>query len=314
MIAKRRSSESPSETSVVRHRRKSRVRSSTLFAWVIFAPALFIVIAITILPVLRAVELSLHETSFLTQGEFIGLENYYLFFSQPEGLNSTYRTLIFTLGSIALTLPLGIGLALVLNQRFWGRTAVRTLLILPWVVSQLLAGLMWRWNVSPDIGAFGFLLTSAAGERTDVLADPTTAMWTLIIVNVWRTYPYVMVLALAALQTIPREIQESARVEGASRWQEFRFITLPLIASTLLIATIVLTINAVNMVDLPLVMTGGGPVNGTDLLGLKVYREAFTLNRIGFSSAIAVVMFAINVLISILYIRVLRGDRGATTS
>lgn len=284
-------------------------KTPTPFAWALILPAFALVIVVTVLPVARAFQLSLHETEFLSVGEFVGLDNYLAFFTNPAGLAGIWRTIVFTVGSLALAMPIGVGLALLLNRRFKGRVLVRTLLILPWVVSQLLAGLMWRWTVSPDIGPFGFILSAINGERTDVLADPSTAMLTLILVNVWRTFPYAMVLTLAALQSIPEEIRESARVEGASAFQELRFITLPLIRSTLLIATIVLTINAVNMVDLPLVMTGGGPVNGTDLLGLRVYREAFTLNRIGFASAIAVVMFIINVLISIVYVRVLRGDK-----
>lgn len=290
-----------------RGRRASR--EGIPFAWALIVPALALVLAVTVLPVARAFELSLHATEFLNTGEFVGFDNYLAFFQDPAGMAGIGRTIVFTIGSLALTMPIGVGLALLLNQKFRWRGLVRTLLILPWVVSQLLAGLMWRWSVSPDIGPFGFILTAINGERTDVLANPTTAMFTLILVNVWRTYPYAMVLALAALQSIPEEIRESARVEGASAFQELRLITLPLIRSTLLIATIVLTISAVNMVDLPLVMTGGGPVNGTDLLGLRVYREAFTLDRIGFASAIAIVMFIINVLISIVYVRVLRADR-----
>ncbi|MCU1440557.1 MAG: hypothetical protein JWP85_1554 [Rhodoglobus sp.] len=297
------------DSSPARKRARRSAKGATTFAWGLILPAFALVLAVTVLPVARAFELSLHATEFLNAGEFVGLDNYISFFSDPSGLAGIGRTIAFTVGSLALTMPIGVGLALLLNRRFRGRTLVRTLLILPWVVSQLLAGLMWRWSVSPDIGPFGFILSAINGERTDVLANPTTAMLTLIVVNVWRTYPYAMVLALAALQSIPEEIRESARVEGASAFQELRLITLPLIRSTLLIATIVLTINAVNMVDLPLVMTGGGPVNGTDLLGLRVYREAFTLDRIGFASAIAVVMFIINVLISIVYVRVLRGDR-----
>lgn len=304
----------PITPAALRERRQSGLlrrgsKGALGFAWALTIPAFLLVLAVTVMPVARAFELSLHTTEFLNTGEFVGFENYVKFFTDPSGAASIGRTILFTIGSLVLTMPIGVGLALLLNRRFKWRTLVRTLLILPWVVSQLLAGLMWRWSVSPDIGPFGFILTAINGERTDVLADPSSAMLTLILVNVWRTYPYAMVLALAALQSIPEEVRESAWVEGASAFQELRFITLPLIRSTLLIATIVLTINAINMVDLPLVMTGGGPVNGTDLLGLKVYREAFTLDRIGFASAIAVIMFLINVLISIVYVRVLRNDR-----
>lgn len=133
-------------------------------------------------------------------------------------------------------------------------------------------------------------------------------MITLIVVNVWRTFPFAMVLILAALQTIPVEIYEAAELDGAGEFRRLISVTIPMISGTLLIALIMVTINCVNMVDLPLILTGGGPVHATDILGLKVYREAFFLNRFGYASAIAMIMLAINAVISIAYIRVLRRE------
>jgi ABC-type sugar transport system permease subunit len=121
-------------------------------------------------------------------------------------------------------------------------------------------------------------------------------------------YPYAMILTLAALTTIPKELFEAATVDGAGPWQRFIYVTIPMIQSTLLVVLIVLSVNAVNMIELPLILTGGGPVSATELLGLRVYREAFVLHNLGYASSIAVVMFGLNVLMSIAYLRVLRNE------
>jgi ABC-type sugar transport system permease subunit len=272
-------------------------------------PSVLIVLLITFLPIAQAIRLSLNETFFLEQGIYIGLQNYIQFFStdlsSPKNISNT---LIFAVGSLVLTFPLAIGLALILKQNFPGRTIIRTILILPWVVSQLLSSLMWRWVLSPDIGPLGYWLTKVAGYRFDTLGQINTAMLGMIITNVWRTFPYAMVLILAALMTIPNELYEAARVDGAGAWNRLRYITLPMIRSTLLIVMIVLSVNAINMIELPLILTGGGPVQATELLGLRVYREAFVLQHLGYASSIAVVMFSINALMSIAYIRVLRSE------
>jgi ABC-type sugar transport system permease subunit len=131
----------------------------------------------------------------------------------------------------------------------------------------------------------------------------------VIIANVWRTFPYAMILTLAALQTIPNDLYEAAKIDGAGRWNLFRFVTFPMIQNTFLIATIILSIHYFNMIELPLVLTGGGPVNRTELLGLRVYREAFVLFKYGFGSAVAMLMFVVNIVVSLAYIRILRAER-----
>jgi ABC-type sugar transport system permease subunit len=142
----------------------------------------------------------------------------------------------------------------------------------------------------------------------DLLGSPDTAMLGVVVANVWRTFPYAMILTLAALQTIPAELYEAAKIDGAGRWNLFRFVTFPMIQNTFLIATIILSIHYFNMIELPLVLTGGGPVNRTELLGLRVYREAFVLFKYGFGSAVAMLMFVVNIVVSLIYIRILRAE------
>jgi multiple sugar transport system permease protein len=289
-------------------RRRDRGVPGAAFPLALMLPAVLLVVCITFLPILQAVALSFRETNFLQAGRFIGLRHYQALFADPLTWQNLLNSFTFTFGSLALSLPLALGLALLLNRAFPGRGLFRTILILPWVVSQLLAALLWRWLDSPLLGAVAYVLGVLAGTRVDILGDPSTAMLGVIVANVWRTFPYAMILTLAALQTIPAELYEAAKIDGASRFNLFRYVTFPMIQNTFLIATIILTIHYFNMIELPLVLTGGGPVNRTEVLGLRVYREAFMLFKFGFGSAIAMLMFGVNILVSLTYIRVLRAE------
>jgi ABC-type sugar transport system permease subunit len=272
-------------------------------------PAVMLVVGVTCLPILQAITLSFRETKFLQFGRFIGFRHYVAFFSDPVSRQTLLNSCMFTFGSLALALPLALGLALLLNHPFRGRAVFRTILILPWVVSQLLTALLWRFLDTPLLGPVAYVLEQLAGGRVDLLGNPDTAMLGVIIANVWRTFPYAMILTLAALQTIPNDLYEAAKIDGAGRWNLFRFVTFPMIQNTFLIATIILSIHYFNMIELPLVLTGGGPVNRTELLGLRVYREAFVLFKYGFGSAVAMLMFVVNIVVSLAYIRILRAER-----
>jgi multiple sugar transport system permease protein len=272
-------------------------------------PAVMLVVGVTFLPILQAITLSFRETKFLQFGRFIGFRHYVAFFSDPVSRQTLLNSCMFTFGSLALALPLALGLALLLNHPFRGRAVFRTILILPWVVSQLLTALLWRFLDTPLLGPVAYVLEQLAGGRVDLLGNPDTAMLGVIIANVWRTFPYAMILTLAALQTIPNDLYEAAKIDGAGRWNLFRFVTFPMIQNTFLIATIILSIHYFNMIELPLVLTGGGPVNRTELLGLRVYREAFVLFKFGFGSAVAMLMFVVNIVVSLAYIRILRAER-----
>jgi ABC-type sugar transport system permease subunit len=271
-------------------------------------PAVSLVLLVTFFPILQSIGLSFRETSYLQTGGYIGFRHYRNFFADTLSALNLRNSFVFTFGSLSLSLPLALGLALLLNRPFPGRTFFRTMLILPWVVSQLLTALLWRWLDSPLLGPIAYLLGALLDTRVDVLGDPSTAMGGVIAANVWRTFPYAMILVLAALQTIPYELYEAARIDGAGRWNVFRYVTFPMIQNTFLIATIILSIHYFNMIELPLVLTGGGPVNRTELLGLRVYREAFVLFKFGYGAAIAMIMFVINIVVSLAYVKILRAE------
>ena len=277
-------------------------------AWIFLAPALILVFGVTFLPIVRGVEVSLYKTEFLKQVAFVGFDQYIKFFTEGQAGEIILRTLIFTAGSLVLTFPIAVGLALLLNVKMRFRAVMRTIFMLPWIVSVLLTALMWVWLVEPSVGPISYIVSSLIGQPFVPLGSGPTAMATLIVANAWRTYPFVMILTLAALQSVSKELLEAAAVDGAGRVKRFMHVTLPSIRGSLLVSLIISTVNSINMVELPLVMTGGGPVSSTELLGLSAYREAFVLNDFGFSAAIGVVMFAINIVIAIVYIRVMRTE------
>jgi ABC-type sugar transport system permease subunit len=166
--------------------------------------------------------------------------------------------------------------------------------------------LLWEWLANDLYGPISYIIELLGFGHVTFLSDPGGAMAILVLANVWHTYGFTMILVLATLQTIPSELYEAARCDGANGWQSFRWITFPLLAQTLLVAIIMQTLNDVNMVVLPLVLTGGGPFGATELLGVRVYKEAFENWNMGLASALSVIMFAMNMVLTLVYIRVLK--------
>ena len=279
------------------------------FEYVLLLPALAVAALVVLYPIVYAVDLSLHETSFLEKGAFVGLRHYTAFFGSTAGWQVLKNSLVLVLGSTALAIPIGLGLALLLHMKIRLKTAFRMVLVIPWVISQVITALLWKWILNVQFGLTR-LVTDALGLLPiDFVGEFETAMPTLILVNVWRTFPFAMLLLLAALQTVPRELHEAAEIDGAGAWSRFRHVTLPLIKSTLLVVAIMLSLSYFNHVDLPLILTGGGPLGETRILALAAYEEAFVFNKMGYGSAIAVVVFAVNILLSLVYMRLLRTER-----
>ena len=279
------------------------------FEYCLLLPALAVAALVVFYPIVFAVDLSLHETSFLTKGAFIGLQHYATFFGSAGGWQVLKNSLVLVLGSTALAIPIGLGLALLLHMKIRLKAAFRMILVLPWVISQVITALLWKWILNVQFGLTR-LLTDALGLLpVDFVGEFETAMPTLILVNVWRTFPFAMLLLLAALQTVPRELHEAAEIDGAGAWARFRHVTLPLIKSTLQVVAIMLGLSYFNHLDLPLILTGGGPLGETRILALAAYEEAFVLNKMGYGSAIAMVVFTVNILLSLAYLRLLRTER-----
>jgi multiple sugar transport system permease protein len=271
------------------------------------SPAILLVLAVSFYPVLFAVRRSLYATRYMDLGKFIGLGNYAQFLGRGAGWDNIVNSLVYTGASLCVALPLGFILALILNQSLPCRAAIRTVLILPWIVSQTIVALLWGWLLNPNYGPVSYLAGAWFLRRLDIYGTPEWAMVGVVLANVWQSYAFPMVLLLAALQTIPPEVVEAARVDGASVWSTFWRITVPLVRPTFLITAIMLTLHYFNMVTLVFTLTGGGPVGATETLSVRVFNEAFVFHNLGFASMVGVIIFLLNLIFSLSYIRVLQG-------
>lgn len=299
----------PTHLEEVRPRARRPRIGRTLLPYGFFLPAFLLVAAVSFIPLGYAVTQSFHAADYLGLGRFVGMENYTRFFDDGRGLANLGRALVFVGGSVALALPLGFGLACVLNQPIRFRGLFRTLLILPWLVSNLVVALLWAWLLNGQFGPIAYLVSLTGGQMPNAVTSPAFAMPALIIANVWHSYPLIMVFVLAALQTVPADLYEAARIDGASAWQRFRLITLPMVRNTTLVVLVLTTLHTFNNVTMVFIMTGGGPVGTTETLALRVFLEEFKYYQTGIASAAAVIIFGLNLLFSLVYVRVLRGDK-----
>jgi ABC-type sugar transport system permease subunit len=275
-------------------------------AYLFILPSVLLVFAVTVYPTFSAVQYSLYQTVVLVRTKFVGLGNYRGLLRDPLLLTNLLNSAVFVFGSIFGTTLLGMGLALLVNQRLRFRTIGRTIIFIPWVTSSVASALLWRWLVNPTYGPLAALAAGVGLPPVDMLADQTLAMVVLVMTNVWRGAAFAMILILAALQTIPENLYSAAAVDGASSWRTFRRIVLPLISPTLLVMMIIQTLTYLNIIDLPFVLTGGGPGRATELVSLRLYAEAFSYYKIGYASSMAILLLVLNMLLTLVYIRVLR--------
>jgi multiple sugar transport system permease protein len=281
-----------------------RRRSDRWLAIAFLAPALVVLSAVTLYPVLRVLVLSLEwRIPVFGVAEFVGLQHYRFLAGDAAFWNATRVTIVFTLVSVALEVGLGLGVALVLRQQRRYRAAAIGLLLLPWCLPGVVTARMWEWVYHPTAGLASRLLQPLFGPATNWLGDPATALPALIAADVWRTMPFIALLAYARLLSIPPELYEAAAVDGAGAAATFRRLTLPLVAPVLLVATLFRTLDALRAFDLMFVLTGGGPAATTETLTVYAYRSLFQMLQLGFGSAVAVVVFGLVLATAAAYLR-----------
>jgi len=283
-------------------------------AWVLLAPMLLVMLLLTAWPLLRTIWLSFTDAALIGSGEtpaWIGLENYLYALSDPDFRASIWRTLYFTLVSVTFEGIIGVLVALLLNQKFVGRNVLRVLVILPWALPTIVNAMMWRLNFNPDYGSINALLSQIGiidGYRS-WLGSPDSALNAVMFADIWKNYPLVTLLVLAALQSIPEDLFEAARLDGASAWRRFRAITFPAIVAPLGVALVLRTIDAFKIFDIIYVMTRGGPVDSTKTLSFFVYQESFSYLRAGSGAAYAILMTLMCALLITLYLLMLWHQR-----
>lgn len=283
-------------------------RGEQWFALMCSAPATAVVLLVTFYPVAYAFLLSAYRTKFARVQNFVGLANFSRLLHDATLLDDIARSLFFVFSSVALSMALGYAVALLLNRDLPAKGLIRAIVVAPWVIAEVSAAIAWRWLLDPNLSPLMVALRSLGLTDVDFLSRPFWAMAAIIGVSVWRFYPFPMIMLLAALQTIPKEAHEAAAVDGASFWKCLLYVTTPLIRGPMLVATILSTLFYFNKIVVPLVLTGGGPGNATELLTLRLYREAFYGGDLGYASAISCVIFLVNLVVSLLYFRVLRAE------
>ncbi|HEY9823297.1 MAG TPA: sugar ABC transporter permease [Candidatus Sericytochromatia bacterium] len=263
--------------------------------WLMVAPALLLLLLIYGYPILRSFWLSLFTKNLGTQLEpiFSGLDNYDRMIGDGRFWQSLWNTAIFTSSSVVLELVLGMAIALILHQTFLGRSLVRTVALLPWALPTALIGLAWTWIFNDQFGVWNDILMRLGIIQTGVnwLGDPITAMMAVIAGDVWKTTPFISILLLAGLQSIPRELYEAHTMDGAKPWQSFTKITLPLLMPQILIVFLFRFAGAFGVFDLIQVMTGGGPGGATEVVSLYIYSTVMRYLDFGYGAALVVVTF-----------------------
>ena len=272
-----------------------------------FAPAFALLGFVLLSPVVYGIWFSLQRIEYGAPVGYGGLINFYRLFSH-DGLTATFgRTALHTGLSVLLTIVVALALAVWID-RLKPRIgfAVQTVVIVPWIVSTVVATLLFRWVFVNDIGIAAYLIGQVTGGVSGFLTEPGGAMGLLILVSVWKRIGYAVIVLLAGLKSIPDELEEAATIDGASAWQIFRRITLPLMKTPLLLVAVVLTLSNINTVETPLILTGGGPRDATRILAIDVYERAFAIFDLGSATALALVMFAGNILLVLASVRLSR--------
>ncbi len=277
----------------------------TRFAWLAILPALAFFSLFVGFPVGYSFYLSFHDWNMMAPTPtWVGLENYAALLGDEEFHRSLYQTALFTLGITACIVVFSLGMALLLDQKLRWIKLYRTIFYLPAVTSLVAIGIVWVWMFDPQYGLINQILRGIGLEGPIWLADPSIALFALIMTAAWRNIGYFATIFLAGLQGIDNMYYEAARIDGASFWDSFWRITLPLLRPTILFVVVMSVILSFQVFALVYVMTSGGPAKSTEVLVFYLYQQAFTYFRMGYASAVGFVLFAIIFVLTILQFKV----------
>ncbi|MCT1776980.1 carbohydrate ABC transporter permease [Brachybacterium sp. p3-SID957] len=266
-----------------------------LIGWLLIAPSLIGVSAFLILPVVLAFVISLFRWDLLGTRQFVGLENYTSLVTGGALTNSLLVTAIFTLISVPVSLAVGLLLATQLVRALPGSAIVRVIVVIPWVCAPLALGVVWKWIFQPSVGALNQIL----GVRIEWLTDPQLALPAVAFVAIWQNVGYISLFFQAGLGKIPTSIYEAATLDGAGSWQQMRHMTIPLLRPTTFFLAITQVVASFQVFDMVYALTGGGPQRRTEVIATLIYNEAFVASRLGRASAVAVILFVILVIITL---------------
>lgn len=288
-----------------------------LLIWGFAAPALLVYAIFVLLPIALAAVYSFFNWNGLSELErFIGFDNYARALSDKVFIGAVGNNLTIVVLSLLIQGPLAIMIALLLNRPLRGRTVIRTLIFVPYVLAEVVAGLAFKLLLPPE-GPFDGVLTALGwqGDKPNWLADPSIAFWTLFVVLTWKYLGFAIILMLAGLQGVPDELSEAAAIDGASWWQIQRYITLPLLGPTIRIWAFLSMIGSLQLFDMVWILTKGGPINATATMATYMVEYGNQRSQIGYGSAVAVILFIVSLILALIYQRyVLRRDLAGAIS
>ncbi|MBK7062570.1 MAG: sugar ABC transporter permease [Rubrivivax sp.] len=272
----------------------------------LLAPAFALLALIVVYPIGRLIFNSFYDLRLSGGGgaKFVGLENYALVWADADFWNATRNTVLITVITVPGALVVGLALALLANLPFKRQWPVRLALLLPWALPLSFAGLIFAWFFHTEYGVVNDLLRRAGlTEPTMWLLRPPLAMAAICLTIIWKTSSFMALILLAGLQMIPKSLYEAAEVDGASRWQQFWAITIPMLMPSIVVALIFRTITALQTFDIPYTMTKGGPGNATETLAMLIHKTTIDYLDLGYGSTLAVCMFVLSMLVTALYLR-----------
>jgi len=290
----------------------------TAFPWLLLSPTILFIVLFNVYPTLRSFSYSLYNYQRAKPKAygFIGLENYISIIHDPKFLTSLQVSLKWVFWQVSLQVVIGILMAVILNSKFKGRGVFRTICIAPWAISGVLTTMLWLLMYSDSIGFINGLLRAINRKSYTMawLSNMDTVFKSVIIAGLWKGIPFYIINMLAALQGIPADIYEAARMDGANSWKMFWKITMPYLKGTIVFTTIMRCISEFQTVDMILTMTNGGPVNKTTTLQIYIYQKTITEGNYGYGAALAVCSFLILLVFSIFYLKLNNWGRGAEES
>ncbi len=271
--------------------------------YLLLLPSLALICLIELYPFVTGFYYSLKNGSLLDTGQFVGLSNYVKLWSMPDFVHALYFSAIFAFFAVFGSYLVGLGLALVLAREVPGKGFFRVALLIPWIIPSIVSITSWRWLIQDQHGSVNVFLSWFGLGPYYFLSSEHLAMLSVIVIKIWRSFPFMMVSLIAALQTIDQSLYEAAAIDGAGRWAAFRYVTLPHIKTISVVMWILMSIWSVNDFDTPWLLTQGGPSNATENLIVLAYRYTFAGNMVGIGTAIAFTMLVILAILSILILR-----------
>jgi len=265
------------------------------------APAFLVLIVILIYPLGYSFWLSFHEWTlrgFVNGVPWVGLQNYISLVSNPDFINSLRLTFTFVICALVIEFALGMGLALLLNHNLKGKGIIRSMILLPMMCTNVVIGLTWRLLFNYEFGIINYYLSQLNLPRVEWLSVPSLAMTSVIIVDVWNTTSFVALMLLAGLQSLPDEPFEAARIDGASSWQTFTNLTLPLLRQSILVALLWRLIDTFRIFDVVYLLTAGGPARATETVSIYIYTHGFKSFNLGYASSASYAMILIMLVIA----------------